>query len=1772
MKRNLLKILPFLLLGGVLGLAAAPAAFEAAVETKAADQQVVSFTVDDFSGKGSASPGSKVTVTKNNVTVTAGNAYGTTQFRVFSGSTFSITSSGFKMSKLDFTFSNSDYTGGLNSSYTIDTNSWSTDTGKLSKQARFMSITVTLAASDVTMESIELDTSKAKLNYVQGEKLSTSGVKVTGTMSNESTMVVTDKCTFAPANDTVLSDVGSKTVTVTYPADSTIPTTSEIDLVKTYNIAVTEKPAEMVFTLVTDASELAAGDMVLIANTAAGKAAQAKLTTDSTVEYKHYLDIDSISISGNNATYGDSSSVCAYTLRTGAKAGTFAFENSDGKYIAPYDAENNGLVLTDSITNEASWTLASSGNDVDMSSVIDSTTRYLRYNSNAFRMYGASSAVAKVNLYKYSSGLEKVTLDANAKDVYEGYTNTIKATPSGFAPISYTWTTSNEAAVKIESGADSATVTVKGVAAGSANLTVTVNGTYTATCVVTCKSAGDIVITPGDYFITDLSNKYLMGSDLSTIEDVDISNEDNLFTFEFAGLGDGTYWISNKEGKYLTFRQNVVPDGKRISEMIMWDEKVDYWTITENDGAYKVATSYGSETRSISQDGDHDWLAFTGNNYVNITKQSNFSHFEIGHAPQKTKYYVEEKFNVTGLVVNAIFDNGFPANVTSRVVWDDLQPGTQATGKVTIGGIEQTVIVGGLNIFGPVAGTMEVTQLKDTYLVGEMPSKLINRVTVDYSDGLTTEENKELKESEYRVSPDKISLSTTKVVVEMVNNSSVKVEKDITVEHAKYFATNMFEIGDKVTLGTTVGAKDGNITGGSEIAMVDGVLKSQAFGYLPTPEMEFEVEQGVSAGSYAFKYNGMYLTSNGKTLDFGHVSNITAAHEDDGTWTFDYPYMFSGWDEPFYVTFTEDGVGADTWTGYGYKYAGGDYQIQGEAIRIENEMIINLDIYLPGAMTPTEEEIDCTCEMNGALVIYLPTTSTVDTKNSFTCTYVESQNDWVDDYWEICPLNEPTKHVYFNTDSEKFGVATNGDYNVMFYRDMTKDFSHEIKSLSVSIPEDMPTTVELGEPYNWVGITVKAKYDNTTKKLPLGAYEVDVPSTDTYGEKTCTVTYGTSGNKVTATFKFTVVGGYQPFIKQNTSEVWVDDTNTFTTTQEPPEGEPVTWSSSNPTIANFEDPSVGDLTSYKSGEVTIKVTSYDGYYSDTSDLVVSQRPTGITLSETEKTIKQGEKFTLVGTVLPSDARNKTVLWSTSNPTIATVNSKGEVTGLDVGDVIITGQTQGKGTGEKEGYKATCTVHVEKGEVVRVTGVSLIETKEIEIGASATLTPIIEPSNATEQSVTWESKYPEIVTVDKNGKITGKKKGTSDVTVTTLDGGFTATCRVTVKENVEPVPVSSISLDITSKKIDVDETFEIVATINPVNADDKHIDWSSSDEDVVEIISAGPSAVMVKGMSDGEATITARTNNGKTATCKITVGNPVIHVSDVSIDKTSCTLSVNETVKLNATVNPNNAQDKSVTWTSSNPSVATVDINGNVTAVAKGTAIITVTTNDGGKTATCTVTVSDSGIPVQSVTLNTSSCSLFVNDQVTLLATVNPSDATDKTLTWTSSNPSVATVDANGTVKAIGDGTAVITVTTNNGKTAQCQITVTSPSVHVNSVSLDKTSLDVSIDAEADLVATVNPTNASNKHLVWTTSDTSIVTVDENGHVKAIGAGQATITVSSVDGNKTATCVVKVSSKSNSVNPVVVVAATGGTVAAVGIGCGVGIPLGIKAKKRKLLKK
>lgn len=177
------------------------------------------------------------------------------------------------------------------------------------------------------------------------------------------------------------------------------------------------------------------------------------------------------------------------------------------------------------------------------------------------------------------------------------------------------------------------------------------------------------------------------------------------------------------------------------------------------------------------------------------------------------------------------------------------------------------------------------------------------------------------------------------------------------------------------------------------------------------------------------------------------------------------------------------------------------------------------------------------------------------------------------------------------------------------------------------------------------------------------------------------------------------------------------------------------------------------------------------------------------------------------------------------------------------------------------------------------------------------------------------------------------------------------------------------------------------------------------------------------------------------------------VESVSLIPTELTLTEGENTTLSCTISPSNASVKNVTWTTSASSVATVSNNGRVDAVAEGTALITVTTSDGNKTASCAVTVKAKVISVTSVSLDCGSLSMDVGTTHTLVATVSPSNATDKSVSWTSSNTTVATVSSSGMVTARAAGSATITVTTNDGgKMTTCSVSVLDP-VELGAVSI-----------------------------------------------------------------------------------------------------------------------
>ncbi len=503
----------------------------------------------------------------------------------------------------------------------------------------------------------------------------------------------------------------------------------------------------------------------------------------------------------------------------------------------------------------------------------------------------------------------------------------------------------------------------------------------------------------------------------------------------------------------------------------------------------------------------------------------------------------------------------------------------------------------------------------------------------------------------------------------------------------------------------------------------------------------------------------------------------------------------------------------------------------------------------------------------------------------------------------------------------------------------------------------------------------------------------------------------------------------------------------------------------------------------------------------------TKEPVSISVSPSSVELTEGESSRLSASVAPADAKYGSISWSSSNDAVAVVSSDGTVHAMSAGTATITAST--------EGIQGTATVKV-KSKVLPVESVTIDKTSiELTEGDSETLTATVKPDNATDKSVSWKTGDSSVATVDANGTVTAVKSGETTITVTTNDGGKTATCKVAVIARI--YPVESVLLDKAEVTITEGETAELIATVKPDNATDKSVSWKSGDTSVATVDENGTITAVIPG----ETTITVTTTDGgKTAECKVTVSERIYPVDSVSLDKTSLSLVVGSSETLTATIKPDNATDKSVSWKSGDTSVATVDEEGKVTALKPGTATITVTTTDGGKTAECKVTVSEKVYPVQSVSLNKTSMTIEEGATQTLSATIKPSNASDKSVSWKSSDSSVATVDASGKVTGVKPGTATITVTTNDGrKTATCKVTVTAKPVPVIGVSyVDKGPVSITIGDKYTLEVKFNPENTTQRKLVWKSSNTSIATVDQNGTVTGVAAGLAYINVTTESGS------------------------------------------------------
>jgi uncharacterized protein YjdB len=506
------------------------------------------------------------------------------------------------------------------------------------------------------------------------------------------------------------------------------------------------------------------------------------------------------------------------------------------------------------------------------------------------------------------------------------------------------------------------------------------------------------------------------------------------------------------------------------------------------------------------------------------------------------------------------------------------------------------------------------------------------------------------------------------------------------------------------------------------------------------------------------------------------------------------------------------------------------------------------------------------------------------------------------------------------------------------------------------------------------------------------------------------------------------------------------------------------------------------------------VSCRDSGQNETTDTVGTGKVEyGLSLSEDSIVIGVGEKYTIKAILLETGYETSNVLWTTSDPLIATVSASGVILGVSDGEATISvSSIDGK-------YHAECTVQVSS----MITGIQLdSDTLTLDVGQEKQLNIQIFPSNI-EADIQWQSSVESVATVSSDGLVTALSAGTTSIIAKTVDGNFTATCSVTVWNAVTSVTLSESKLAL-NKGVSQSLTVSIL----PENAS-QQITWKSSNESVASVDQNG----MVTAVGNGTAVITATSYNGLSATCQITVSASVL---GVKLNISSQTIAVGEEFTLTATLNPVDATINTVSWTSSNSAVASVSGSGVVIGKKVGTATITVKTTDGGYTASCLVTVSSGDTNKVTISFEKQEIIMSADESLTLTPTVSPAN-TSETFTWNSSDKTVASVNKSGKVTAKSAGTTVITVTGSSGASATVKIIVEESSVVVvKSISIDEKIITVTEGDLFEISVTVLPEDATDASYTFSFSDSSKLE-ERDGKLLAVSSGYVTVVAISSNG-------------------------------------------------------
>lgn len=597
----------------------------------------------------------------------------------------------------------------------------------------------------------------------------------------------------------------------------------------------------------------------------------------------------------------------------------------------------------------------------------------------------------------------------------------------------------------------------------------------------------------------------------------------------------------------------------------------------------------------------------------------------------------------------------------------------------------------------------------------------------------------------------------------------------------------------------------------------------------------------------------------------------------------------------------------------------------------------------------------------------------------------------------------------------------------------------------------------------------------------------------------------------------------------------------------------VEWVSSNEKIATVEN---GVITAKALGTATIKAKAIDGSGKTASvkvnitKLVKSIKITGGHYVGAEQELQ------LKAEVGDKDAKNKSVIWKSSNEAVATVDGSGLVTaeGTD-GKTIITAEAA-DGSGIKaehvvyvvnkknkvtiSGYDAAYPVQTDKNSNQYIDNIDLADQEVLAIRVRAELSGGSQPRDGVPMDIKWSTSNKNIATVEPDeydssiGVITVYKAGKVKITAKSTEGYGTSGYVTLTVENTNPY----VKITGTGHRLAKGKKLQL-------SAGSVVVDWSSSDEQIATVNSKGQ--VTADKNAAGEVTITAKAVEGTHFDeYKITVGDPVKAVDvTISTENVSDQVVTGEKLGVDLMKGYDNSNEirlgallddvasSDVTWKTSNKKIATIDEDGNVEILKNGNVTFTATATDGSKKkgkVTFMVTKQ-----ITSMTPVVETVDVGLKKTVQLSVDYRPLSSTSKKATWESSNPEVASVGkSNGKVKGVSEGVAIITATATDGSGQSCSFTVcVEPAV--NKVEVVKAGsyeyqdvVGIDLSSSVDTVALdVNLFTKEGKEYVeigsqrvsWSSSNKNIAEVDENGVVTAHKNGEVTITATALDGSK-----------------------------------------------------